>query len=221
MILDLRVYTYVPSAYRRFLAGYEKTGFALTSKHLGTTLGIFRPESGLQNRTFQFFMYADSPHRDACRRRMLADPDWSAFVKIDADALREQHNTLLHPTAFSPRQDDAAPIPPEEGAPTRLFEWREWMFRPEQEEAALDLLAAGAVSIDRHAGQVFGWFRPSTGAMHRVYQLAAYSDALDRDERRARAAADPETVAIERELSRCAVAQARQLLLPMPYSPTR
>ena len=102
MLIDLRVYTYLPGKFNKFLRSYEEAGFALTSRYLGRTLGILTAESGLQNRTFQFFMYESSTHRDRCRAAMLADPEWHAFVKLDADALLQQTNTLLREKTATP-----------------------------------------------------------------------------------------------------------------------
>ncbi|WP_157221056.1 NIPSNAP family protein [Flavisphingomonas formosensis] len=223
MIVDLRVYTYLPSKYRKFLKGYEEIGFALTSKHLGKTLGIFRPESGLQNRTFQFFMYRDSPHRDACRRGMLADPAWGEFVRIDSDALLEQRNTLLQPTSFSALQtpDDLAPEPAAD-QPTRLFELRSWACLPDRYDSMAKLLAeGGAALLARHAPDVLGWFTATTGVDHRLFQLTAYADALARDNSRTAAGEDLEVKALVARLRQMTREEESQLLLPMPYSPTR
>ena len=136
MIIDLRTYTYLPAKFRKFLKGYQEIGFALTSKHLGTTLGVLRSESGIQNCTFQFFMYEDSDHRDRCRAGMIADPAWAEFVKMDSDALLQQSNALLVPTAYSPvggMLQQNAPTLVVDGK-TRLFELTTWTFWPDTAE---------------------------------------------------------------------------------------
>lgn len=221
MIIDLRVYTYLPSKYRKFLKGYEDIGFALTSKHLGKTLGIFRPESGVQNRTFQFFMYEDSPHRDVCRRGMLADPAWGEFVRIDSDALLQQMNTLLKPTDFSVFQQSAqAPVAIDDAS--RLFELRSWTCRPDRSEAAITALGGGdAAAIERHAGDVIGWFTADTGTDHRVFLLSAFADAASRDAARDAMRRDTAAWDALARLRAAAAEEESQLILPMPYSPLR
>jgi NIPSNAP len=223
MIIDLRCYTYHPAKYRKFLKGYEDIGFALTSKHLGKTLGIFRPESGIQNRTFQFFMYENSAHRDVCRRGMLADPAWGDFVKIDSDALLQQMNTLLIPTAFSPltKPADIDPLPAEV-TQTRLFELHSWSFQPARWDEVLSRLAeSGASLLARHDPEVFGWFTAATGAGYRLFRLSAFADATKRDEALIAAEADGEVSDLQSFLRSTIVAEETQMLLPMPYSPLR
>lgn len=221
MIIDLRTYTYLPSKYRKFLKGYEEIGFHLTSKHLGTTLGIFRPESGVQNRTFQFFMYEDSPHRDVCRRGMLADPAWGEFVKMDSDALLQQMNTLIVPAAFSAFQTSAQ-APKARGEASRLFELRTWICAPAATGETLEALASGdADAIGRKSGEVIGWFTAETGADHRIILLSAYADAAARDAMRANLQKDTAATAALAALRANVRKEEAQLLLAMPYSPLR
>jgi hypothetical protein len=223
MIIDLRTYTYVPSKYRKFLKGYEEIGFALTSKHLGKTLGIFRPESGVQNRTFQFFMYENSQHRDIQRRGMLADPAWGEFVKIDSDALLQQMNTLLAPTSFSglQRPSDIEPLPAEVTT-ARLFELHSWTCQPTRWEEMLSKLAdEGAAVLARHNPDTIGWFSALTGTSFRLFRLSAFEDATKRDHALAAAQGDTDVQALERFLRSAIVEEETQLLLPMPYSPLR
>src|SRR5215469_2914695 len=127
MLVDLRVYTLLPARFHKFLESYEEVGFALTTRYLGRTLGIFVAESGVQNRTFQFFLYESSAHRDRCRAAMLADPQWGPFVRMDADALVQQTNVLLRPAAFSQlgESGSSAHQVGVSGAP-RLFELKTW-----------------------------------------------------------------------------------------------
>ena len=223
MIIDLRAYTYVPAKYRKFLKSYEDIGFALTSRHLGKTLGIFRPESGIQNRTFQFFMYENSEHRDIQRRGMLADPAWGEFVRIDSDALLQQVNTLLGPTSFSAlqRPSDIEPLPPEV-TDTRLFDLHGWTCRPGRWDEVLSELAGGGADVlARHNSDVIGWFTALTGTGYRLFQLSAFKDATARDSAVAAAQADKDVQTLNGFLRSAIVEEETQLLLPMPYSPLR
>jgi hypothetical protein len=224
MIIDLRTYTYLPGKFRKFLKGYQDVGFALTSKHLGTTLGVLRSESGVQNRTFQFFMYEDSDHRDRCRAGMIADPAWAEFVKMDGDALLQQSNVLLVPTLYSPiggLGQRTAPTMAADGK-TRLFELTTWTFWPDAaEEAVQTMQEEGARLIDRHCPDVILYATPDTGNRHQLLRLAAYESGAGRDRARRAATADPEVQALRGQLRRVVESVDESLLSPIPCSPLR
>ena len=177
MLIDLRVYRYLPGKFHKFLRSYEQFGFPLTSRHLGKTLGIFTSESGVQNRTFQFFMYESSGHRERCRIGMLADPEWHAFVKMDSDALLEQMNTLLRPTAFSPVGGERLPPPMlVADGPARLFELTTWTARPDRFDEALKLLNDNAAGALAGVGpQTIGYFVAQTGCRAQILRLVAFA----------------------------------------------
>jgi NIPSNAP len=224
MIIDLRTYTYLPAKFRKFLKGYQEVGFALTSKHLGKTLGVLRSESGIQNRTFQFFMYENSDHRDRCRAGMIADPAWAEFVRMDGDALLQQSNALLVPTAYSPvgggRPFDALTLAVE--GKTRLFELTTWTFWPDTADEAMQTMAdEGAALLNRHSPEVILYATPDTGNRYQLLRLAAYESGAARDRARQAAAADAEVQALQGRLRRIVEALDESLLLPIPCSPLR
>lgn len=224
MIIDLRTYTYLPSKFRKFLKGYQEVGFALTSKHLGATLGVFRSESGIQNRTFQFFMYEDSDHRDRCRAGMIADPAWAEFVKMDGDALLQQSNALLMPTAYSPvgelRQQQTPKLISD--GKTRLFELTTWTFWPDTADEALQTMAEDGVALlDRHSPDVILYATPDTGNRYQLLRLAAYESGAARDRARQAAAGDSEVQALRGQLRRVVESIDETLLLPIACSPLR
>jgi hypothetical protein len=223
MLIDLRTYTYLPSKFRKFLKGYQEVGFALTSKHLGTTLGVLRSESGVQNRTFQFFMYEDSEHRDRCRAGMIADPAWGEFVRMDGDALLQQSNALLVPTPYSPVGGllSGAPAMSVDGKP-RLFELTTWTFWPDTSDAAMQTMAEeGAPLLNRHSPDVILYATPDTGNRHQLLRLAAYESGAARDQARSAEAADPEVQALRGHLRRVLEGVDESLLLAIPCSPLR
>jgi hypothetical protein len=224
MLIDLRTYTYLPGKFRKFLKGYQEVGFALTSKHLGSTLGVLRSESGIQNRTFQFFMYEDSDHRDRCRAGMLADPAWADFVKMDSDALLQQSNALLVPTAYSPvggHHQQKVPTMVMEGR-TRLFELTTLTFWPESAGEAMAAIAdQGASLFDRHSPDVLLCATPDTGNRHQLLRLTAYASGSAREQAKRSAAADPEVQAFTGQLQRMVESVDESLLVPLPCSPLR
>jgi uncharacterized protein YbaA (DUF1428 family) len=223
VIIDLRTYTYFPNKFRKFLQGYQDVGFALTSKHLGKTLGVLRSESGIQNRTFQFFMYEDHDHRDRCRKGMIADPAWHEFVKLDADALLQQSNILLRPMEFSPigGQGTAPPILAQEDT-LRVFELLNWKLQPGAiDDAATLLKEGGAAQWDKLSPGVIGYFRSETGFDHQLFRLSAYASGSDRESVYATMRADASFRDLDHRLRKLSTEVDTTLLVPMPYSPLR
>lgn len=223
MLIDLRVYTYLPGKFRKFLHGYEQTGFALTSRHLGKTLGIFTAESGVQNRTFQFFMYESQTHRDKCRAGMLADPEWHTFVKLDSDALLQQMNTLLKPTVFSPVGGSNVPPPTltTDGS-NRLFELTTWTFRADVFDEALKLVNDCTIGpVARLMPTVIGYFVAATGSSAQLLRFAAYENGEHRDVEAATSNADPEFRHFLTTLKPFLAHEDITLLRPTAYSPLR
>lgn len=221
MLIDLRVYTLLPARFQKFLESYAEVGFALTTRYLGRTLGIFTAESGVQNRTFQFFMYESSSHRDRCRAAMLADPQWEPFVKMDADALLQQMNTLLRPAAFScVGGTKATGDGPVASGSSRLFELKTWTCRMGSLEAALALLErGGAALLERHDCVSIGYFIADTGDEHQILRLAAYGSGEDRDRSRALSRADAEVGSFLAAFQALLDREECTLLLPIKSSP--
>jgi NIPSNAP len=221
MIIDLRVYTYLPGKFQKFLQGYREGGFALTSRHLGKTLGIFTSESGVQNRTFQFFMYEDSRHRKQCRVGMLRDPEWTTFIKMDSDALLKQQNSVLVPLPFvglkAPQQ---GPVNRPADVASRIFELQTYNCHPSGYQAALEMVkTAGVPLLKKHGVDIIGGFAMDTGNEDSFMIMCAYENDPARDAQREALKADPDFISYLRSLKECVSSQDATLLLATPYSP--
>jgi NIPSNAP len=221
MIIDLRVYTYLPSKFQKFLQGYREGGYALTSRHLGKTLGIFTSESGVQNRTFQFFMYEDSKHRKQCRVGMLRDPEWTTFIKMDSDALLQQQNTVLVPLPFVELK---VPQPGLVNRPTdvasRIFELQTYNCHPSDYLAALEMVkTVGLPLLKQHGVEIIGGFSMDTGNEDSFMIMCAYESDPVRDAQREALKADPDFTSYLRSLKECVSSQDATLLLATTYSP--
>jgi hypothetical protein len=209
MIVDFRTYAYAPSDFPAFLRMYNERGFAVTTRCLGTTLGIFTAHSGRANRTLQLFAYRDLDHRDECRARLRQDTDWLSFIKEAAPLIRDQENVILEPVA-GPWRDGAGAL----GVSAR------------GQSVAVFELRRERVSSKEHPGHLAGWsalcgesgpasvLRPLTGDMNTVYVLTRYaSDA-------ARAANLRDAAAVSPLLADGANASVdTELWLPTDYSP--
>src|SRR5260370_28909261 len=92
MLIDLRVYKYLPGKFHKFLRSYEQFGFPLTSRHLGKTLGIFTSESGVQNETIGY----SSPRRGAVPRFYGSQPTAAEKIGIPTRRSRPAMQVCAH-----------------------------------------------------------------------------------------------------------------------------
>lgn len=207
MIIDFRTYTYIPAGFQTFLRMYRETGFAITTRCLGTTLGIFTSHSGKANRTLQLFAYRDFAHRDECRTRLRQDKEWLAFIKEAAPFIREQENAILEPLAGG-WTDGPVPLPVD-GKSGGLFELR----RERGAAAAFRGLLAGwsARCCGTDPASVL---RPLTGPLDTVHVFSRHADDA------ARRMKLEEGLEISPLLPDPAVATVEtELWLPTDYSP--
>ncbi|WP_404478481.1 NIPSNAP family protein [Novosphingobium sp. BL-52-GroH] len=226
MIIDMRVYRYVPSQFGAFLRSYDEVGYPITSRHLGTTVGVLTARSGLQNRTLQLFAYRDADHRDECRRGLRGDPEWLSFVRGASQAIVEQSNTILRATAFSALNDFeqltdrtwlAGAVP--DGM---VFDLRSYTAHPGMLPQVLDLLATeGCDLINEFAERPVCYFTADTGPANRVLLLFAYSSDGERHRRRERMGSDARFQALGARIDPLFAYQEGDLWLPRPYSPLR
>jgi hypothetical protein len=226
MIIDMRVYSYQPSQFMRFLELYRTRGYAITERHLGKTVGVLTSASGLANRTFQFFAYRDSDHRDECRVGLRSDPEWKAFISEAAPAIAEQTNTILAPTDFSglkdfKQLDDRAWLTSQQSG-GMLFELRTCTAWPGRLSEALDLMATeGARLTHKHVERPIGHFTTETGVANQVLMLWAYASAGERDRRRKAMLTDPAFREFGQRFDPLVSHEESVLLTPVPYSPLR
>jgi hypothetical protein len=104
MILDHRTYTVRPGTIRKQLALYEKHGFAAQKRHFGEPLAYLISETGDVNTYVHIWVYDDVADRAAKRAAMMKDPEWLAFLEMNAEAgyLLKQESKLMSPAAFAP-----------------------------------------------------------------------------------------------------------------------
>jgi hypothetical protein len=221
MLIDLRVYTYLPSKFRKFLQGYQDEGFALTSRHLGKALGIFTSESGVQNRTFQFFMYENSAHRNQCRVGMRSDPAWTTFIKIDGDALLQQQNTLLVPlSSVELKVPEQGSVNRPASVASRIFELQTLACHPSAYQAALEMVKMKGIEfLKRHNIETIGAFSMDTGDENSIMIMCVYENDAVRDAQRAALNADSDFKAYLTSLNEMLSCRDTTLLLATPYSP--
>lgn len=102
MILEERDYRMVQGKTGEFLSAYERLGLPIQRKHLGEPVGFFTTDIGELNRVISMWRYDDYADRSARRAKMLADPEWPAYLDSIRGLIDVQNIRILTPAPFSP-----------------------------------------------------------------------------------------------------------------------
>lgn len=104
MLVDHRTYTVRPGTLRKQLSLYEKHGFAPQKRHFGEPLAYLATETGDVNTYVHIWVYEDAADRARKRASLMADPEWLAYLEMNAEAgfLLKQENKLMTDVAFAP-----------------------------------------------------------------------------------------------------------------------
>jgi hypothetical protein len=101
MILEQRTYTVHHGTMKEYLERYERDGLPIQLKHLPNYVGCFVSEIGPLNQVVHLWAYDSLAHREACRAKMMADPDWIEFMGKNGGSFTAQEVKILNPTRFS------------------------------------------------------------------------------------------------------------------------
>ena len=104
MIYEERDYHVKPGKLATFVGLYRDHGVEIQKKYLGTFFGYFTSEIGTLNHVVALWGYEGLDDRMERRRKMLADPEWQAYMAMVDGLLDEQKSRILVPTDFSPMQ---------------------------------------------------------------------------------------------------------------------
>ena len=102
MIVEERIYTLHPGKVPAFLAEYQAGPRELQCRTLGRMLGYFTSEFGEQNQIVHLWAYDSLADRAERRARLIAEPEWRAFLDRVLPMILRQESRILTPTAFSP-----------------------------------------------------------------------------------------------------------------------
>ena len=103
MIIDHRTYDFHPGRGSAWLDAYRDFGLAVQRRHLGQLLLFSTVEVGPINQAVFMWAYQSIGDRESRRAVMADDPEWTRFRMrhLPFQALKQQTNQLLAPTAFS------------------------------------------------------------------------------------------------------------------------
>jgi hypothetical protein len=104
MLFDHRTYICRPGTLKKQLALYEKHGLAAQKRHLGDPLLYLVTDTGDVNSYVHIWVYDDAADRARKRAAMMKDPDWLAYLDMNAEAgyLTSQVTKLMTEAPFAP-----------------------------------------------------------------------------------------------------------------------
>ena len=102
MFYEIRTYRLKNGAIPVYLKVVEEEGIAIQTKHLGELVGYFFSEIGVINEIVHIWGFSSLDDREARRSRLMADPDWQAFLPKIRDLIEIADNKIMKPAAFSP-----------------------------------------------------------------------------------------------------------------------
>lgn len=224
MIIEIRHYTYYPSEFRPFLKYYKEEGFAITSRHLGETVGIMTGISGIANRTFQFFAYKSYEHRLECRKGFLQDPVKQKFTSAADKAIIQQESILIEPTEFSPLfgKEQDKPLMVKEDGSLRYFDLTTFHVKPGMRQEVLDLLETKLLPLyKKHFSYEVGYFTRHYGETDAVLAMWGFDSEQQRMDQISELENDPEYQKESTKLYALINGRESQMLQPTTYSPLR
>ena len=103
-IFELRSYTLKPGMLHAYLRLYHDEAMAIHIRHLGPSIGWWHSDIGPLNQLVMMWRYDSYTEREARREKLLADPDWLAFLPRTGDYILTMESRILKPAFFSPMQ---------------------------------------------------------------------------------------------------------------------
>lgn len=99
-----------------------------------------------------------------------------------------------------------------------LVEQRTYTTQPGKVREYLALYEAEGLPIQlRILGRLVGYYRSEIGSLNQVVHMWAYTDLLEREQRRAALLADPDFMAYVRKMLPLLVSQESRILAPAPF----
>jgi hypothetical protein len=102
MLIEMRTYNLFPGKVPEFLRIYESEGMTTQREILGHMIGYFQSELGPLNQIIHMWGYESLEDRSARRRKLIANPVWSACLPKLTALLQSQETKILLGTSFSP-----------------------------------------------------------------------------------------------------------------------
>jgi hypothetical protein len=102
MFYEIRTYRLKNGSIPTYLKAVEEEGIAIQKSHLGHLVGYFYSEIGTINEIVHIWAFSSLDDREARRQRLMADPQWQAFLPKIRDLIEVAENKIMKAANFSP-----------------------------------------------------------------------------------------------------------------------
>jgi hypothetical protein len=100
MFYEVRTYRLKNGSIPEYLKAVGEAGIAIQKRHLGQLVGYFFSEIGPINEIVHIWAFKSLDDREERRTRLMADPDWQAFLPRIRDLIEVAENKIMKPAAF-------------------------------------------------------------------------------------------------------------------------
>lgn len=100
MFYEIRTYRLKNGSIAEYLQVVGETGITIQKKHLGQLVGYFYSEIGPVNEIVHIWAFTSLDDREERRARLMADPDWQAFLPCIRDLIEVAENKIMKPATF-------------------------------------------------------------------------------------------------------------------------
>lgn len=219
MILEERIYTFLPQDMRRHLELYEKNGLPHHVRNLGNLLAYFTSEIGELNECTHIWAYRNQADRTARRAQLWQDQQWLDYAK-DAPKPVRMRNRILRPCTFSALREFPL-VPSPAGTAPGVFEIRDYTYPFDVFPAYLEHYGkVGMPVYARNTGGLVGSFTTDVGEMPVFTQILRYTDLEERDTKRDKLYSDPAWLDYIKT-SHKPVKMVNRIVVPTRFSPLK
>ena len=214
MIVDARTYTVNPGKTPAYLEHVEKNAVPLQAKYGFRQRGYYTVETGAINSVVHYWKWENAQVRQDCRASLYADPEWTEYRQGSTDKLVSQSNRLLQAT------DVVEPFAfMGNGSPKGFVDERTYTVAYTEVPNYVEVTKALAKPVFDDAGwQLIGYFSSITGKINQVVHLWYWDDHAQREERQAKAVADPRWKIYQAANGHRLIDQHNRYLVPTSFS---
>lgn len=102
MYFEVRTYRLKNGSIPAYLKTVGETGIEIQKRHLGDLIAYFHSEIGPINEIMHIWAFKSLDDREERRARLMADPEWQAFLPNIRDLIEIADNKIMKPASFSP-----------------------------------------------------------------------------------------------------------------------
>jgi hypothetical protein len=99
MFYEIRTYRLKNGTLPEYLKAVGEAGIGIQKRHLGQLVGYFFSEIGAINEIVHIWAFQSLDDREERRTRLMADPDWQAFLPRIRDLIEVAENKIMKPAA--------------------------------------------------------------------------------------------------------------------------